>query len=141
MRPIDANPVEDGEFTDAEANGSKLNIADLFHFSDWRDKKFVDFDADPVDYSKTLGCLHIINVKQVKVLIDKITTDMKVTISTTSCCLRCQQKLSSLKLNPSGADVTGTGVTVSFAAYKQANLLVRKQLTMLSKAAMGTNQV
>lgn len=118
LRPIDANPVEDGEFTDAEANGSKLNIADLFHFSDWRDKKFVDFDADPVDYSNAWLFAYY-NVKQVKVLIDKITTDMNGHDINNKLLSQVSTKVKFSQLNPSGVDVTGTGVTVSFAAYNK----------------------
>ena len=42
LRPIDADYKEDGKFTDAEANGSTIAIADLFDFQDWRDVKFVN---------------------------------------------------------------------------------------------------
>ena len=42
LRPIDADYKEDGKFTDAEANGSTIAVADLFDFQDWRDVKFVN---------------------------------------------------------------------------------------------------
>nr|WP_279111487.1 hypothetical protein [Bacteroides intestinalis] len=135
LRPIDANPVEDGEFTDAEANGSKLNIADLFHFSDWRDKKFVDFDADPVDYSNAWLFAYY-NVKQVKVLIDKITTDMNGHDINNKLLSQVSTKVKFSQLNPSGADVTGTGVTVSFAAYNKQSA-GKKATYDAIKAAMG----
>ena len=135
LRPIDANPVEDGEFTDAEANGSKLNIADLFHFSDWRDKKFVDFDADPVDYSNAWLFAYY-NVKQVKVLIDKITTDMNGHDINNKLLSQVSTKVKFSQLNPSGADVTGTGVTVSFAAYNKQSAGTKATYDAI-KAAMG----
>lgn len=135
LRPIDANPVEDGEFTDAEANGSKLNIADLFHFSDWRDKKFVDFDADPVDYSNAWLFAYY-NVKQVKVLIDKITTDMNGHDINNKLLSQVSTKVKFSQLNPSGVDVTGTGVTVSFAAYNKQSAGTEATYDAI-KAAMG----
>ena len=135
LRPIDANPVEDGEFTDAEANGSKLNIADLFHFSDWRDKKFVDFDADPVDYSNAWLFAYY-NVKQVKVLIDKITTDMNGHDINNKLLSQVSTKVKFSQLNPSGVDVTGTGVTVSFAVYNKQSA-GREATYDAIKAAMG----
>ena len=135
LRPIDANPVEDGEFTDAEANGSKLNIADLFHFSDWRDKKFVDFDADPVDYSNAWLFAYY-NVKQVKVLIDKITTDMNGHDINNKLLSQVSTKVKFSQLNLSGADVTGTGVTVSFAAYNKQSAGTKATYDAI-KAAMG----
>ena len=135
LRPIDANPVEDGEFTDAEANGSKLNIADLFHFSDWRDKKFVDFDADPVDYSNAWLFAYY-NVKQVKVLIDKITTDMNGHDINNKLLSQVSTKVKFSQLNLSGADVTGTGVTVSFAAYNKQSAGTEATYDAI-KAAMG----
>ena len=135
LRPIDANPVEDGEFTDAEANGSKLNIADLFHFSDWRDKKFVDFDADPVDYSNAWLFAYY-NVKQVKVLIDKITTDMNGHDINNKLLSQVSTKVKFSQLNPSGVDVTGTGVTVSFAVYNKQSAGTEATYDAI-KAAMG----
>ena len=42
LRPIDANYKETGKFTDAEANGSTIAVADLFDFEDWRDVKFIN---------------------------------------------------------------------------------------------------
>lgn len=42
LRPIDPISVTTGEFIDAQANGSTLDIAKLFDFQDWRNVKFVD---------------------------------------------------------------------------------------------------
>lgn len=42
LRPIDPIGATDGEFLDAQANGSTLDIAKLFNFQDWRNVKFVD---------------------------------------------------------------------------------------------------
>lgn len=42
LRPIDPISVTTGEFIDAKANGSTLDIAKLFNFQDWRNVKFVD---------------------------------------------------------------------------------------------------
>ena len=135
LRPIDANPVEDGEFTDAQANGSKLNIADLFHFSDWRDKKFVDFDANPVNYSNAWLFAYY-NVNKVKVLIDKITTDMNGHDINGDLLSSVSVKVKFSQLNPSGTDVTGTGVTANFSAYNNEASGTKATYDAI-KAAMG----
>ena len=49
LRPIDAVGTDGGEFVDAHANGSTLDIAKLFNFQDWRNVKFVD----GTDYSNS----------------------------------------------------------------------------------------
>lgn len=40
LRPVDVEGVNGKEFTDAEANGSVINVADLLNFSDWRNIAF-----------------------------------------------------------------------------------------------------
>ena len=107
----------------------------MFHFSDWRDKKFVDFDADPVDYSNAWLFAYY-NVKQVKVLIDKITTDMNGHDINNKLLSQVSTKVKFSQLNPSGVDVTGTGVTVSFAAYNKQSAGTKATYDAI-KAAMG----
>ena len=66
-----------------------------------------------------LNLFYIIICKQVQVLIDKITTDMNGHDINHKLLSQVSTKVKFSKLNPSGADVTGTGVTVSFAAYNK----------------------
>lgn len=70
LRPIDSDPVEGKQFTDAQANGSVLNIADLLKFRDWRDAEFVTSDF------KNVWLFAYYGVKGVKAQIADITTDM-----------------------------------------------------------------
>ena len=70
LRPIDVIGAEDGKFTDADDNGSIVNILDLFNFVDWRDKNFVTSDKKNVWY------FGYYNIKNLTVNIDEITTTL-----------------------------------------------------------------
>nr|WP_303924986.1 hypothetical protein [Bacteroides intestinalis] len=70
LRPIDADPVSGKQFTDAEANGSVVKIADLLSFRDWRDVYFVTSDY------KNVWLFAYYGVQGVDVKISEITTDM-----------------------------------------------------------------
>ena len=64
LRPIDAVGTDGGEFVDAHANGSTLDIAKLFNFQDWRNVKFVD----GTDYSNSwLYAFYGLNKVEVKI--------------------------------------------------------------------------
>jgi len=73
LRPIDADYKEGGKFTDAEANGSKIAVADLFDFQDWRDVKFVDGTN-----FKNAWLFAYYGVKAVKVNIPHMETNLAV---------------------------------------------------------------
>ena len=73
LRPIDAEYKEDGKFTDAEANGSTIAIADLFDFQDWRDVKFVDGTN-----FKNAWLFAYYGVKGVKIDIEHMETNLAV---------------------------------------------------------------
>ena len=49
QRPVDIVGVEGKIFTDAEANGSVIDIMDLFKFNDWRDVKFIGDNGELTD--------------------------------------------------------------------------------------------
>ena len=46
LRPITITDNSKGEFLDAQANGSTINIAEVFNFVDWRDVSFYNGDKD-----------------------------------------------------------------------------------------------
>ncbi len=77
LRPIDPNPVSGKEFTDAQANGSTIDIIDLLDFQDWRDVKFVNMAAanDAAKY-KNVWLFAFYEVDGIFVDIANITTDM-----------------------------------------------------------------
>lgn len=70
LRPINYVANGKGQFVDGEANGSKVNILDLFDFSDWRD---VDFLTE--DY-KNIWLFAYYNIHSVVVDIENVMTDL-----------------------------------------------------------------
>ncbi len=70
LRPIDVIGKDGGKFTDADDNGSIVNILDLFKFIDWRNKEFVTGDRKNVWY------FGYYNIKNLTVDIEGITTTM-----------------------------------------------------------------
>ena len=66
LRPINVYPVNDKSFTDATANGSKLNVFDLLSFDDWRGVAFENANAWLFAYY---------DVKEVKTRLDDMTTN------------------------------------------------------------------
>ena len=46
LRPITITDNSKGEFLDAQANGSTINIAEVFNFVDWRNVSFYNGDKD-----------------------------------------------------------------------------------------------
>ena len=71
LRPISIKDNNTGEFVDAQANGSVINIADVFDFEDWRDEKFKDGN----DYSN-VWLYAFYGLKNVEVKTNLITTDL-----------------------------------------------------------------
>lgn len=71
LRPISIKDNNTGEFEDAQANGSVINIADVFDFEDWRDQKFKVGN----DYSN-VWLYAFYGLKNVEVKTDLITTDL-----------------------------------------------------------------
>ena len=55
-RPVDIEGKDGKTFTDAEANGSIINIIDLFNFNDWRNVVFVTENGTTID-TKNACCL------------------------------------------------------------------------------------
>jgi len=105
LRPIDVIGAEDGKFTDADDNGSIVNILDLFNFVDWRDKNFVTSDKKNVWY------FGYYNIKNLTVNIDEITTTLS------------GGKLGETKLSAISSQVVFTqvgGGDVDFTSYNNA---------------------
>lgn len=75
LRPINANGV-DGKFfidgKDLHVDESNINLFELFDFTDWRGEKFV---KAPGDYTN-LWYFKYYNVKNIKVDLDNVTTDL-----------------------------------------------------------------
>ena len=115
IRPIDAVGTTNGEFIDAQANGSTLDIAKLFNFQDWRDVKFVDGTT----YTNCwLYAFYGLN--NVKVDLAKVTTTLSGgTLGSTL----LSSKTPDIKLtqvtSTDGA-VGPTGLALNFSAYNTA---------------------
>ena len=75
QRPVDIEGKDGKTFTDAEANGSIINIIDLFDFNDWRDVVFVTENGNTID-TKNAWLFAYYNFKSAKVDIDGITTTL-----------------------------------------------------------------
>ena len=75
QRPVDIEGKDGKTFTDAEANGSIINIIDLFNFNDWRDVVFVTENGTTID-TKNAWLFAYYNFKSVKADIDGITTTL-----------------------------------------------------------------
>ena len=74
LRPINAYPATGKKFTDATANGSRLNVADLLTFDDWRGQAFTGTDTSKPN--KNGGWLYAYyGVKSVKPNLSGITTN------------------------------------------------------------------
>lgn len=74
LRPINVYDVKGKEFTDATANGSKLDVFDLLTFDDWRGQKFEGTNAQkPNENGGWLFAYY--NVKSVVPVLDEMTTD------------------------------------------------------------------
>ena len=70
LRPINYVANGKGQFVDGEANGSKVNILELFDFSDWRDVDFVTEDY------KNIWLFAYYNIHSVVVDLDNVMTDL-----------------------------------------------------------------
>ena len=75
QRPVDIEGKDGKTFTDAEANGSIINIIDLFNFNDWRNVVFVTENGTTID-TKNAWLFAYYNFKSVKADIDGITTTL-----------------------------------------------------------------
>ena len=71
LRPISMEGNKSGTFIDAQANGSTINIAEVFDFVDWRDEEF----KKGTDYSN-VWLYAFYNIKAVKVKLADITTTL-----------------------------------------------------------------
>ena len=71
LRPISMEGNKSGTFIDAQANGSTINIAEVFDFVDWRDEAF----KEGTDYSN-VWLYAFYNIKAVKVKLADITTTL-----------------------------------------------------------------
>lgn len=67
LRPITVTAVEGQKFTDAIANGSTINVADLLNFVDWRSVEFVTSDYE------NLWLFGYYDIKNVTVKLSKTT--------------------------------------------------------------------
>lgn len=114
IRPIDPIGNNTGEFVDAQANGSSIDIAKIFSFNDWRDVKFVD----GTNYANCwLYAFYGLN--KVTVDLAKVTTDLSGG-NIASTLLSSKTSLIKLtQLNAAG-NVTATGTTFNLAAYNNA---------------------
>lgn len=75
QRPVDIEGKDSKTFTDAEANGSIVNIIDLFNFNDWRNVVFVTENGTTID-TKNAWLFAYYNFKSAEVDIDGITTTL-----------------------------------------------------------------
>lgn len=71
LRPINVEGIENAEFTDAETNGSVINVMDLFTYTDWRGIAFLDGETNP-----NAWFFGFYGVKSATVLGDEITTTL-----------------------------------------------------------------
>ena len=71
LRPISMEGNKSGTFIDAQANGSTINIAEVFDFVDWKDEAF----KEGTDYSN-VWLYAFYNIKAVKVKLADITTTL-----------------------------------------------------------------
>ncbi|MEL5896176.1 hypothetical protein AAE250_22130 [Bacteroides sp. GD17] len=139
QRPIDATDRKNGKFTDAEANGSTIDIANILDFEDWRNAKFIDFSKSPIDY-KNAWLFAYYDVKGVTVNVTGITTTMSSgTLGTT--------KLVDVTKQIQFSHIDGNGNEVSYLGKKDAsglfvyNPFVSKttfDLSAYNTAAQGT---
>ena len=77
LRPINVEGIENAEFTDAETNGSVINVMDLFNYTDWRGIAFLDGETNP-----NAWFFGFYGVKSATVLGDEITTTLDRTNAT-----------------------------------------------------------
>lgn len=77
LRPINVDGIENAEFTDAETNGSVINVMDLFTYTDWRGIAFLDGETNP-----NAWFFGFYGVKSATVLGDEITTTLDRTNAT-----------------------------------------------------------
>src|SRR5574344_894288 len=114
LRPINPKGNNSGEFVDAQANGSTVDIAKVFDFTDWRRIKFVE----GTNYTHC-WLYAFYGVNKVTVDLAKVTTDLSGG-NIASTLLSSKTSLIKLtQLNAAG-NVTATGTTFDLAAYNNA---------------------
>ena len=114
IRPIDPIGNNTGEFVDAQANGSSIDIAKIFSFNDWRDVKFVD----GTNYANCwLYAFYGLN--KVTVDLAKVTTDLSGG-NIASTLLSSKTSLIKLTQLDAAGTVTTTGTTFDLSAYNNA---------------------
>lgn len=113
LRPISMNDNGTGEFIDAQANGSTINIAEVFNFVDWRDQEF----RNGTDY-KNVWLYAYYNVKQVDVKISDITTTLNGGTLGTTKLSDVTNKIKISQLDAAG-NVSTTPVTMNLSAFNR----------------------
>ena len=115
IRPIDPNSNNTGVFVDAEANGSTIDLAKIFTFSDWRDVNFVS----GTDYSNS-WLYAFYGIHHATVDLANVTTDLSGgTLGTT----KLSAKTSAIKLTQLDANgnVTTSGTHFDLTTYNAAS--------------------
>ena len=104
LRPIDPIGVTTGEFIDAQANGSTLDIAKLFNFQDWRNVKFEGANAWLYAYYE---------LSNVKVNLDKVTTTLNGGTLGTTLLSTITNKIELTQTNNTGVTVTSSNLNLA----------------------------
>ena len=112
LRPITIKDNNKGKFTDAEANGSIINIAEVFDFEDWRGEAFYEGGNN----YKNVWLYAYYNLKEVKVQTDLITTDLNGHDLETKLLNEVTDKIKITQIDKLGSTVVN-GSTVDLEEY------------------------